>query len=46
LEVEGRKKKALDKHLDFLVGQTERYAVIMLVSLDQNGHESNNLLLA
>ena len=24
LEVEGRKKKALDKHLDFLVGQTER----------------------
>lgn len=27
LLVEERKKKALDKHLDFLLGQTERYEV-------------------
>lgn len=25
LLIEERKKKALDKHLDFLLGQTERY---------------------
>jgi E1A-binding protein p400 len=24
LQIEERKKKALDKHLDFLLGQTER----------------------
>lgn len=29
LELEGRKKKALDKHLDFLVGQTERYSTML-----------------
>eukprot|EP00250_Pteridium_aquilinum_P026609 c33290_g1_i1 orf=3-1079(-) len=29
LEIEGRKKKALDKHLDFLVGQTERYSTML-----------------
>lgn len=31
LELEERKKKALDKQLDFLLGQTERYASFIMV---------------
>jgi E1A-binding protein p400 len=30
LELEERKKKALDKQLDFLLGQTERYVSSLL----------------
>lgn len=33
LEVEERKKKALDKQLDFLLGQTERYVSLIMVHL-------------
>lgn len=33
LELEERKKKALDKQLDFLLGQTERYASLIMVRL-------------
>lgn len=31
LELEERKKKALDKQLDFLLGQTERYVCFIMV---------------
>ncbi|XP_024385974.1 protein PHOTOPERIOD-INDEPENDENT EARLY FLOWERING 1 isoform X2 [Physcomitrium patens] len=33
LLVEERKKKALDKHLDFLLGQTERYSTMLAENL-------------
>ncbi|XP_014752353.1 protein PHOTOPERIOD-INDEPENDENT EARLY FLOWERING 1 isoform X3 [Brachypodium distachyon] len=33
LEVEERKKKALDKQLDFLLGQTERYSTMLAENL-------------
>jgi E1A-binding protein p400 len=33
LELEERKKKALDKQLDFLLGQTERYVILIMVRL-------------
>ena len=33
LELEERKKKALDKQLDFLLGQTERYVSVTFVHL-------------
>lgn len=33
LNLEERRKKALDKHLDFLLGQTERCGNVMLLYL-------------
>ncbi|BBN17604.1 helicase SRCAP/SWR1 [Marchantia polymorpha subsp. ruderalis] len=33
LELEERRKKALDKHLDFLLGQTERYSTMLAENL-------------
>ncbi|CAM0908654.1 unnamed protein product [Alopecurus aequalis] len=52
LEVEERKKKALDKQLDFLLGQTERYSTMLAENLVdvphlqtlENGPLQTNLL--
>ncbi|XP_024535951.1 protein PHOTOPERIOD-INDEPENDENT EARLY FLOWERING 1 [Selaginella moellendorffii] len=40
LAVEQKKKKALDKHLNFLLGQTERYSSMLAVNL--SGLPENN----
>uniref|UniRef100_A0A453TAE9 HSA domain-containing protein n=1 Tax=Aegilops tauschii subsp. strangulata TaxID=200361 RepID=A0A453TAE9_AEGTS len=47
LEVEERKKKALDKQLDFLLGQTERYSTMLAENLVDVPHlqtQENGLL--
>jgi E1A-binding protein p400 len=47
LEVEERKKKALDKQLDFLLGQTERYSTMLaenLVDVPHPQKQENGLL--
>ncbi|KAL2612977.1 hypothetical protein R1flu_024669 [Riccia fluitans] len=36
LELEERRKKALDKHLDFLLGQTERYSTMLAENLGES----------
>ncbi|EMS48095.1 Helicase domino [Triticum urartu] len=49
LEVEERKKKALDKQLDFLLGQTERYSTMLAENLVDVPHlqtQENGLLQA
>eukprot|EP00898_Chlorokybus_atmophyticus_P008693 jgi/Chlat1/8825/Chrsp91S08163 len=40
LAVEAKKKAALDKHLDFLVGQTERYSSMLAENLADKGNSS------
>ncbi|CAK9228992.1 unnamed protein product [Sphagnum troendelagicum] len=48
LQIEERKKKALDKHLDFLLGQTERYSTMLAANLADplvvSDHQSIHLL--
>ncbi|XP_066322316.1 protein PHOTOPERIOD-INDEPENDENT EARLY FLOWERING 1-like isoform X2 [Miscanthus floridulus] len=41
LEVEERKKKALDKQLDFLLGQTERYSTMLAENLVDMPYSQN-----
>ncbi|XP_073007185.1 protein PHOTOPERIOD-INDEPENDENT EARLY FLOWERING 1 isoform X1 [Typha latifolia] len=41
LELEERKKKALDKQLDFLLGQTERYSTMLAENLVDVPYSSN-----
>lgn len=48
LETEERKKRALDKQLDFLLGQTERYSTMLaenLVDLPSSHERKSQLLL-
>ncbi|MQL86426.1 hypothetical protein Taro_018949 [Colocasia esculenta] len=44
LELEERKKKALDKQLDFLLGQTERYSTMLAENLVDKPHPSKSML--
>ena len=42
---ESRKKEAMDKHLDFLVGQTQRYSTLLAQRLGgQSGYTTRTCL--